>query len=181
MDGSWVVRYRIGHPGQYRLSIVTGSNATLFSMFPVVAVANPVPLFVRSFGSAGSGNGYFSNPIGICSGNGLLYVIDYGNGRVQAWTMEGVYVRSFGSEGSGNGQFSGPCGICSGNGLLYVADYGNGRVQVWTMEGVYVRSFGSDGRGDGQFSEPNGICSGNGLLYVTDAGNHRVQVWTPSA
>ena len=80
---------------------------------------------MRSFGSAGSGNGQFSNPYGICSGNGLLYVVDGGNSRVQVWTMEGVYVRSFGSARSGKGQFSKPHGICSGNGLLYVADRSN--------------------------------------------------------
>jgi sugar lactone lactonase YvrE len=61
---------------------------------------------------AGSGNGQFSGPMGIdIDNNGNIFVIDWGNYRVQKFGSNGNFISKFGSYGTGNGQFIYPVGI----------------------------------------------------------------------
>jgi hypothetical protein len=135
-------------------------------------------VYIRQFGSPGSGNGQFNLPIGICATNHCLYVGDRYNHRIQCFTMDGVYIRQFGTKGSGNGQFKGPAGICAANHCLCVCDGDNHRIQCFTMNGVYIRQFGSLGSGNGQFNLPTYLCATNHCLYVCDSNNHRIQCFT---
>ena len=89
------------------------------------------------YGSAGSGNGQFSNPFGIAfSPDGARFAVaDYSNNRIQIFGLSGNTVThqvSYGSSGSGNGQFSNPAGIAfTPDGLRFaVTDYNNNRVQI---------------------------------------------------
>ena len=59
----------------------------------------------------------------------LLYVVDSGNHRVQAFDYQGNFKFSFGSFGAGNGEFSSPYGICTDCEKLYVTDSGNDRIR----------------------------------------------------
>jgi len=55
-----------------------------------------------SFGSEGSGNGQFTEPVGVAvaeSGSGDVYVVDKGNHRVEWFSRAGVYEGQF--DGSG--------------------------------------------------------------------------------
>jgi len=139
--------------------------------------------FISKFGSSGTGDGQFNLPTGITvHQNGDVYVVDYGNHRVQVFDSEGVYKSQFGSFGTGDGQFNLPAGITvHQNGDVYVADRVNHRVQVFDSEGVYKSQFGSFGTGDdSQFNYPLGITvHQNGDVYVADRVNHRVQIFSP--
>jgi hypothetical protein len=88
--------------------------------------------FIRSFGSEGSGTGYFYYPEALAvDGRGWLFVADSSNHRIQIVTRDGHFVNTFGSKGLGDGQFSYPGGIAfSSCGELFVADCVNARVQV---------------------------------------------------
>ena len=96
-----------------------------------VQIFNSCGVFQNSFGSAGSGNGQFSNPFGVAVGpTGTVYVTDEGNNRVEVFNSSGVFQSSFGSAGPGNGQFFGPGGIAvAPTGMVYVTDVGNTRVE----------------------------------------------------
>jgi len=85
-------------------------------------------------GSAGSAPGEFSNPHALAfDTDGHVWVVDYGNYRVQELTNTGAPVGSFGSYGNGNGQFTGPVGIAVVNvGVnrdIFVTDPYNYRVE----------------------------------------------------
>jgi outer membrane protein assembly factor BamB len=134
--------------------------------------------FIRKFGSLGSGDGQFNRPSGISVVDGLIYVSDCGNNRIQTFTKEGQFVRKFGSRGPRDGEFDNPLGIAIADGLIYVSDCGNNRIQIFTKEGQFVRKFGSKGSGDGQFATPIGIAIADGLIYVSDRGNNRIQIFT---
>ena len=68
--------------------------------------------YLSQFGSAGSGNGQFGFPEGVCFDlNGNLWVVDATTDRLRKFTGNGVYVGQFGSPGSGSGHFAGPFGI----------------------------------------------------------------------
>ncbi|MEX2213157.1 MAG: hypothetical protein WD768_03450, partial [Phycisphaeraceae bacterium] len=69
-------------------------------------------------------------PYDLCIGpDGLLYVIEYGAGRLTVMTLDGELVGRYGSVGRGEGQFSTPWGIrVDAKGRVWIADTGNRRI-----------------------------------------------------
>eukprot|EP00475_Leptophrys_vorax_P040018 TRINITY_DN7355_c0_g1_i18.p1 TRINITY_DN7355_c0_g1~~TRINITY_DN7355_c0_g1_i18.p1 ORF type:complete len:482 (-),score=107.47 TRINITY_DN7355_c0_g1_i18:37-1482(-) len=134
--------------------------------------------FIQKWGSQGSGNGQFKQPIGISVYDGHVYISECGNSRIQVLTKEGgAFVRTWGSRGSEDGQFSNPWGLCVYGGCVYVCDISNNRIQVFSLDGRFLRKWGSAGAGDGQLSAPMDIAIHNDLAYVAEYGNYRVQVF----
>jgi DNA-binding beta-propeller fold protein YncE len=135
--------------------------------------------YVSQFGSSGSGNGQFQNPIGVAvAPSGDVYVVDTSNNRVQKFDPSGNYLSQFGSAGSGNAQFSFPYGVAVDpvTSAVYVTDTSNNRVEKFDAAGNYLSQFGSFGSGDGQFSTPIGVAvDSSGGVYVVDSSNSRVQ------
>ncbi len=158
---------------QFTVSDVgVNNNVKLYDLSTGIAT------FVRTFGSAGSGNGQFSGPEQTAIIGNDLFVADFNNNRVQRFNLSsGAFQSTFGSTGSGAGQFSLPSGLVYNpvNGFLYVSDIGNDRVQYFTTAGVYQGSFASLGSGNGQVNNPFGLgVDSFGNIYVADSGNNRV-------
>ncbi len=151
--------------------------ALLVSLPTTPSPAAVLTNYVLQWGSFGSGNGQFNQPVGVAvdfSGN--VYVTDMGNDRVQVFNGSGVWQYSFGGTGSGPGQFLRPYGISINGGDLYVVDTGNYRVQKFTLAGSFLLQWGSQGSGNGQFQRPRGVAaSGTGSVFVTDDSLDRVQ------
>jgi uncharacterized protein (TIGR03663 family) len=143
----------------------------------------------RALGNAGAGEGQFSTPRAIAVGpDGLLYVADSGNNRIQVLDADGNFVRTWGSVGSGQGQFQEPWGIAvSDAGQVYVADTWNHRIQVFDLEEDFLFTWGhfaeTQGEPDGEsgvFWGPRDIAlDAEGNVYVADTGNKRIQKFTP--
>lgn len=56
---------------------------SITSLLPALAGAQP-PVYFTQWGSFGSGNGQFSNPVGLATGAfGEVFVADTGNDRIQ--------------------------------------------------------------------------------------------------
>jgi uncharacterized protein (TIGR03663 family) len=163
---------------------------------------------VQVFGSAGSGDGQLMAPRGVAVGpDGSIYVVDWGNHRIQVFDTDGQFIRGWGShcdletgagcvdpDGSGPqplgaGQFREPWGIAvADDGTVYVADTWNHRIQAFSSEGEFLNTWGRFGQSaPGQpagelrfFYGPRDIAIGpEGLLYVTDTGNKVIQVFQP--
>jgi RHS repeat-associated protein len=138
--------------------------------------------FVRQFGYT---NGYggsavtqFNYPrqLMLDEGNGLLYVLDYENNRVSAWTTMGVAVTVYGS-----GKLSAPNGMAlDGVGNLYVSDTGHHRLLKYDIAmGAALVTMGSGpGTFAGQLSSPQGMAMGpDGNLWVAEKNNKRFSVF----
>ena len=85
------------------------------------------------FGSEGSAPGKFSYPYNVAiDSNGVVYVTDYRNHRVQLFSADGQFILSFGSEGSQHGQLKYPLGICvdSTNTVYVITDSNHHGVSV---------------------------------------------------
>ena len=98
---------------------------------------------------------------------GVIYVADYGNNRVQKFTPEGKLLAVIDSKGEGRGRLNQPFGLCfDRNGILYVTEYG-GTVSIFTSEGRFLGYIGdSDGS---SFKQPVFIISDQtGRLYISD-------------
>jgi outer membrane protein assembly factor BamB len=136
--------------------------------------------FVQAWGSFGTGDGQFSDPIGIAvAPNGNIYVIDDRRDDIQVFDPDGTYLFAFGGHGTGPGQlnFVGSLAITAG-GTVSVADFGNNRIQQYATDGTFLTTIGEFGTGDGQFNGPSDVAVDQfGYLYVSDTGGGRIQVF----
>lgn len=140
---------------------------------------SPLGAVLGSWGSTGSGHGQFRYTLDLAvDAQGLVYVCDWMNHRIQKFTADGTYLNEWGSEGSGDGQFMLPFGIVyDPAGTLLVADGSANRIQRFTTDGVFVSGWGSSGTGPGEFDSIGRPCvDPNGFVLVPDAGNQRIQV-----
>jgi sugar lactone lactonase YvrE len=137
------------------------------------------PTYSSSFGSKGTGNGQFEEPVGIAASpiNGNVAVSDEAHGRVEVFNEAGTYITKFGKNGSGEGEFSGPRGLAiDSKGNIWVTDTGNNRVEEFSEAGSYITKFGTTGSGNGEFKSPKGLAvDSKGNVWVADSGNNRVQ------
>jgi sugar lactone lactonase YvrE len=93
--------------------------------------------FVSTFGALGSGRGELKYPYGLTArgpgepGGPGIYVVEWGNNRIQRFDPDGHPTGMWGQPGRGPGQFSTPWDVTLGpEGRIFVTDYGNHRVQV---------------------------------------------------
>jgi len=136
---------------------------------------------IRSFGSRGSGNGQFNNPVELAMGpNNRIYVTDQDNHRIQILERDGTFVSVFGTNGSGDGQFNQPRGLdISQDNEVFVTEISNHRVQVFDANGNFLRKWGSLGNLDGQMNKPHSLdVDEDGKVFVTDTWNQRIQVFS---
>ena len=141
------------------------------------------------FGSKGSGNGQFDNPMGVAiAPSGNIVVADTGNDRVQVFDHTGKFLSKFGGNhaillatdvGSGQGKFWFPRAIAiSPAGEIVVSEALNNRVQVFDREAKFLRLFGNKGRGNGNLDNPTGVAiTASGNIVVADEKNYRIQVF----
>jgi tripartite motif-containing protein 71 len=132
----------------------------------------PCGTFLTKWGSSGTGDGQFVYPAGVAvHGSGHVFVVDFGNVRIQKFDSNGMFLTRWGSPGSGNGQFYYPLGVAvDGSGNFFVADEGiNARIQKFDNNGTFLTKWGSYGAGNGQFTNPTGVAvDGSGNVFVSD-------------
>jgi DNA-binding beta-propeller fold protein YncE len=77
-----------------------------------------------SFGTYGSGNGQFNNPIDlVMDSSNNIYVADNSNHRIQVFDSNGNYLTQFGNSGPTGEQLKDPVAVAiSSNGDVYVTD-----------------------------------------------------------
>lgn len=179
---SWVPDY-----GQGMSSITVDDDGLVYvtdTWNHIVVVLNPDGQVVRQLGQPGAPTdlgdqpgvdptdkaGYFFGPRSVAINNGLIYVSDTGNERIQVFETDGTPVRQFGGYGSDAGRLIEPTGIAFGpDGNLWVADSGNARISIFTPDGRFVRSIAVDAwQGQAGLDRNNVLAFGeNGILYLT--------------
>ncbi len=162
------------------------SAAGLVDPYEANALALTPALVINESGLAGTAEGALSSPRNIAIGpDGLVYVADSANHRIQVFDADGVFLRGWGSFGTEAGQLNEPWGLAVDDEYVYVADTWNHRVQKFTLEGELAGAFGLSGApsaedasgGLGLFFGPRDIVLiGEDQLLVTDTGNHRLQL-----
>ncbi|MGL4424246.1 MAG: NHL repeat-containing protein [Gemmataceae bacterium] len=134
--------------------------------------------FVQTWGTNGIEPGQFQRIRSLAFGpDGLLYVVDACNHRVQVFSTDGTLIRMIGGAGQAPGQMSYPYDIAfSPQGDFYVSERGNQRIQKFRTNGESLGVWGSAGRKPGQLADPWAIAvDRHGQVHVVDTENHRVQ------
>jgi len=137
----------------------------------------PAYVWGSASGQKSAVRGEFNFPQGIAfDAQGMMYVTDAGNHRVQVFAPSGQLQAVWGQRGDAPGQFYAPDGIAiDGAGNIYVTEYGNNRVQVLSPDGRPLFMWGSRGSGTGEFSGAAGVVIDRvGDVYVADQGNARI-------
>ena len=119
---------------------------------------------LSSFSTSGQAAGQTGLAAGLAVGpDGLLYVADFSNNRIDVFSPSGDFIRAFGKEvnpSGGNvctmvtgcraatsstaaGAFYAPMGIdIDSSGNVYVADWWNNRISVFKPDGTFIHTFG---------------------------------------
>lgn len=139
-NGSFVRKWTDASP----LSIATDINGIVYvGHASSIRVYTPTGVFIRSWGTSGSGAGQFNEIRGIAvSAEGKVFAADLNNHRVQVFSSTGVFQTQWGSYGSAPGQFNLPMGLALGlDNRVYVVESGNNRIQVFEQDGTFVRQW----------------------------------------
>ncbi|MCB1744997.1 MAG: 6-bladed beta-propeller [Gammaproteobacteria bacterium] len=193
-DGGFITS--LGGPDQFRrLShvAVTADGSKVFAVDTGGIDSNQhhVRVFdVRSgqhlydIGKRGAGPGEFNLPRDAeVGGDGLLYVVDGANFRVQVFEQGGGLVRTFGAVGRQTGQFSRPKGIAlDSENRVYVSDTAFGNFQIFTPDGKLLLFIGSRGAQPepARYMLPAGIdVDEDGRVLMVDQYFNKVDIYRP--
>jgi DNA-binding beta-propeller fold protein YncE len=137
-------------------------------------------VFVKKWGSLGTGDGQFKKPhdLDFDPSEKYLYSTDREGHRVQVFDKNGTFIKKWGSEGTGDGEFRKPYSVdVDSQGNVWVAELENHRIQKFDSDGNFLFKFGSKGSKEGEFNMPRQAAVDKDVefLYVVDSGNHRVQ------
>lgn len=158
---------------------VDGQAANGNSMFGHSPKYMPEPRDLTQ--NRGGREGEFRYPAFVAVGpNGLLYVSDGMNFRVQAFDRTGKFLRAFGSLGDVPGTFARPKGLAvDSDGNIYVADAAFSNLQVFSATGELLLPFARMGRAAGELWLPIGVfIDRDDHVYVSDRYNNRVQIFS---
>ncbi|MFX0146007.1 MAG: PA14 domain-containing protein, partial [Candidatus Hodarchaeota archaeon] len=129
--------------------------------------------FVISWGGQGDGPGQFQEPRGVAvSLEGLVYVADTGNGRIQVFNADGEFLGLWGQE-----ILAEPFDLAvDREGQVYVLDPGQDRLFVFSQEGLLQSQWGEDW---GLF-DPRGLdVDRDGKIYIANTGGSAILKISP--
>jgi len=167
-------------------SSLSGSTITwLVGGVPMAAAAPSIDtnaVTVAGGLSSGSGASQLNNQQGIfVDNNNHLYIADFGNDRVQKWTIgasTGNTIAGGNGQGLASNQTNGYGLFVDKNDNLYTVESLH-RVQKWApgaTNGVTIAGTGFAGNSATQFTLPKSVYIDDcGNMYVADTYNHRVQ------
>ncbi|QDV64221.1 NHL repeat protein [Crateriforma conspicua] len=147
---------------------------------------DPDGRFIAQWGGTGDQPGQFIRPQSMIVTDGLLWVTDAGNHRMQAFDVTADppgLVHCWGVQGPQAGQLYYPYDIALMEGEpspgrvdLMICEYGNQRIQRFATDGTSLGILGGPGFEDGQFHHPWGlVVDSKRRVHVLDSNNHRIQ------
>ena len=145
-----------------------------------VTVCGPGGEPITRFGQRGERLGEFNFPTSVAvDSNGLVYVCDALNFRIQQFSRDFQPIKQIGRKGDMPGYFGQPKAVaCDSQNHLYVVDAQFEAVQIFDAEGRLLLNFGEEGHNPGQFWLPTGILiDATDRIWVADDYNRRVQVF----
>jgi len=122
--------------------------------------------FLTSWGGKGKGPGQFDVAHGLAiDAQGLLWVMDRENQRIQVFDQGGKYIREMKYAGL-------PCSVDIGTQHVYMVNGFAGQVVQMDLSGKVLAALGRPGKGPGEFGEAHFIAvSPKDEIFVADSVN----------
>lgn len=137
-------------------------------------------IYIGQFGGSGTGNGefMFAQDIAIAP-SGEIYVVEFGNFRVQSFSTSGVYISQF----SLGEQQESAAGIAIDSlGRIYITHADTGRVEIFDEDGNNISSLNvAPGQGASSGAPFDIAINSDNVIYITQFdGSGAVQRYDPS-
>jgi DNA-binding beta-propeller fold protein YncE len=159
-----------------RIYVVDGVNSK-------VKIFNQSGQAIASFGTAGSGNGEFKNPLGIdIDRSGRVYIADSGNHRVQIFDRDGSFIAAIEIHfKKKHPPDPTDVAVDESRNRCYVVDNDNHQILVYDLASLkLISTYGGPGSGKRAFRYPFLVALDKAqYLYIVDVINTRVQVLNP--
>jgi DNA-binding beta-propeller fold protein YncE len=129
--------------------------------------------YIKTWGKKGKGPGEFDLPHSLVfDAQGLLYIADRNNGRIQVFDADGNYIRESSHPGT-------PCGLfMTADQHIWLAHGHTGEIMKLDLKGNVVGKMAGAGQGKslGKYGEAHYIAvSPRDEIFVADTLNYRVQ------
>jgi DNA-binding beta-propeller fold protein YncE len=129
--------------------------------------------FLKTWGGTGKGPGEFDLPHSLVfDAQGLLYIADRNNARIQVFDADGAYIRESSHPGT-------PCGLfMSAENQIWLAHGHTGQIMKLDLNGNVLGAMAGAGPGKalGKYGEAHYIAvSPRDEIFVADTLNWRVQ------
>jgi DNA-binding beta-propeller fold protein YncE len=140
---------------------------------------------LSDIGTRGEEPGQFNLPRDIEVGpDGMLYIVDGGNFRVQVLTTDGSHIRDIGRLGRMYGQFARPKGVgIDPAGNIYVSDSAHGNFQIFDPQGQLLLFVGERAEKFERavYMLPAGIdVDEDGRVYMLDQYFRKLDIYRPA-
>lgn len=108
--------------------------------------------------------------------DGTVWVADFGNNRIQAFSSDGAFVTAFGTRGAAPGMLNAPNDVAiDAHGRIWVADTANMRIQAFDPDGTPIGHIKMPGLGTAAL--PSSVTIHGDELYVTRFTNPDILVY----
>jgi hypothetical protein len=128
--------------------------------------------FIRTWGGEGTGPGQFNVPHSVMTdAQGLVYIADRSNQRIQVFDADGKYLRESQHPGT-------PCGLCLCHDRKHImmAHGHTGKIMRLDLNGNVLGATGGQGKGPNRYGEAHYLAlDAREDIYVADTLNWRVQ------
>ncbi|PCJ21170.1 MAG: hypothetical protein COB02_00875 [Candidatus Cloacimonadota bacterium] len=125
-------------------------------------------------GRRGSNDGELLLPISMDIFNNELYVVDYGNSRIQIFTLEGKFKRLLSLAG-----VTKPVHLKITKENILVVDEGEAKLFIFNHQGQIIKTMGGAGVGQGKLNSPNSVAiDSQGLYWISDDKNNRITIFS---
>ncbi len=130
---------------------------------------------VAAVGTSGSQNGQFDDPADIAiSSNGIVFIADAGNHRVQAFSDDGVFLSAVSKGASGKLKNPGAIALDRQDNL-YILDLDRATVTVYSAKGELLTEFGKDKQDESaSLKEPRGLMVTDDEVFVAEPDHVKV-------
>lgn len=142
-----------------------------------IKVFNDAGELVQVIGRRGTDPGEFNYPTHLCFAQGLLYVTDTMNNRVQIFDAQGLLQPlQIGSRGLLLGNLVRPKGVAvDGEGNVYIVESYYDSLLVFSPRGEFLMPIGGTGTATGRFYLPAGVwVDARNRVHIADMFNGRV-------
>lgn len=135
--------------------------------------------FKRQFGSTGSGQVQFNEPIGLAIGpDGNVYVADLRNKRIEVLDKQGKYIKDIAVPSWKEAILSEPYVTFDLQGDLWVSDPANGAVLRFDKAGTVINTYNA--ASGLSILNPIGLAFAlDGTLYIADASHNSIVKFKP--